>query len=189
VWSDGCGGVLNLQLGAGSGYGTTQREYYTHLSWIGWKLLYLEQQETALTLFKFEWPYNQEYSQRAWKRNEMTHLNLYVSNVSQHSCAIHVGRVEVLNQTLTGWTGKLHIDGTEVSPPSLPSGHYLECTDIRSTTGCRVFDARGNVVAGATHVETHASSSAHSIGVTVQATGRAELVIMEANESRTWPYE
>ena len=63
VWSDGCGGVLNVQLGAGAGYGLTQREYYTHLTWTGWKLLLLEQQETALTLFDFEWPYNQESSQ------------------------------------------------------------------------------------------------------------------------------
>ena len=89
----------------------------------------------------------------------------------------------MLNQTLTDWSGKLHINGKTVSPPSLPSGHYLECTSL-SAIGCRVFDALGNVVAGATHVETHLSnSSADSIDVTVEAIGRAELVIIEVNES------
>ena len=114
-------------------------------------------------------------------------MNWYVSNVSAlaPTCTIHIGKVEVLNQSLTGWTGQLVVDGAQLSPPHLPPGHYLECSDVFSATDCQVFDAAGNQVnLGPTSVDVHArNSSPYKIDVVAKAVGRIELVIIEANQS------
>lgn len=151
VYSDGCGGVLNLQLSSGVNCANGCREYYTDLSWKGWKLLHLQKQETARTLFSYGWPYNQESSQRSWGRNSVTQLNFYLSNVSSsaQSCTVHIGQVEALAQTIPSWTGDVSLLTADMSPASLhlaalPVGHYMECTDVTQAASCRTFDEGGH---------------------------------------------
>ena len=169
-----------------------------HLIWTGWRLLHLEKHETALTLFDYQWPYNQEQSQRNWGRHRVSRLNLYVSNVSKAGgCSVHVGRVEALNQThsLAGCAGDIQIDGATLPLPTLATGHYVECTDVADKQSCRTFDSTGKslskVITGAAvaNPDRRGSILAGAIDVTVHGTGRAELVIMEVSTSSIGPFD
>ena len=129
---------------------------------------------------------NQEMSQRAWSRNDVSALNVFVSNVTAggSGCEVYIGSVEVLAQTYPKWSGSISIDGTSLSA-SLQPGSYLECTDTTSTASCKVFDHSGRQQQSQVQMDSSEIATVDGLAVSVQAksAARAEVVVIERSNA------
>lgn len=186
IKSDGCGALLNLQLSAGIGYGQTFREWYTVLTWRGWRYIRFEQQETARRLFNYAWPYNQEAAQRGWDRSRVNTLNVYATNVTTAGCVVQLGVIEALHSmavpVVAGST--LRVGSTVLKLPALSVGQYIECTDMTLplASACRTFDANGEEIdleTGGTEGAGAASASGSAAVTGEQQPSRQVPVVMK----------